>query len=108
MVTAGKTARGSLSVRTLATLAVVGTVAFGIFVSVSGTHADAGAVSLRVKLACRNDYKRFCSDFAVNSPELRDCMRSTGDRLSSRCIQALIDEGEVTDADIQASQSARR
>ncbi len=51
---------------------------------------EAGAVSLRVKLACASDYHALCSQYESGSPEVRTCMRAAGNRLSSRCLNALI------------------
>lgn len=57
----------------------------------------AGAVSQRVKNACKNDYFRHCPAYNVGSPQLRTCMTKAGKRrqLSRRCLRALIDHGEV-------------
>jgi hypothetical protein len=64
---------------------------------------SANAVSLHVKLACSRDYYAHCSQFSSNSPEVRQCMRAVGDRLSSRCLDALVDAGELN-----ANEIARR
>ncbi len=61
---------------------------------------NAGAVSLHVKLACSRDYFAFCSQFASNSPETRQCMREAGEKLSARCINALVEEGEVSKIEV--------
>lgn len=58
------------------------------------------AVSLAVKLACRDDYFAHCSMHAVGSPGLRQCMRNVGPRLSQRCIGALADAGEIKKAKV--------
>ncbi|WP_295559502.1 hypothetical protein [uncultured Hyphomicrobium sp.] len=60
------------------------------------------AVSLAVKLACRDDYFAHCSMHAVGSPGLRQCMRNVGPRLSQRCIGALADAGEIKKAKLAA------
>ncbi len=57
---------------------------------------SANAVSLRVKLACSRDYYALCSQFASDSAETRQCMRAAGNKLSPRCIDALVEEGEVS------------
>ncbi len=57
--------------------------------------APAGAVSDRVKNSCSNDYFKFCPSHAVGSASLRQCMRQVGRRLSPRCIDALVDSGEI-------------
>lgn len=58
------------------------------------------AVSLAVKLACRDDYFAHCSMHAVGSPGVRQCMRKVGARLSQRCIGALADAGEIKKAKV--------
>ncbi|MBS0232401.1 MAG: hypothetical protein JSR99_02830 [Proteobacteria bacterium] len=60
----------------------------------------ANAVSLRVKLACSRDYFALCSQFASDSPETRACMRAAGEKLSTRCINALVDAGEVSPTEV--------
>lgn len=55
----------------------------------------AGAVSGKVKNACSADYYKFCPSFAVGSTSLRQCMRQVGRRLSPRCVDALVDSGEI-------------
>jgi len=61
---------------------------------------EAGAVSLRVKLACSRDYRALCSQYSSDSPEVRQCMRAAGEKLSSRCLSALIADGEVTQEEV--------
>ena len=57
--------------------------------------SQASAVSRAVKLACASDYFAHCSMHAVGTPGVRKCMRAVGPRLSSRCISALVEAGEV-------------
>ncbi len=61
---------------------------------------DAGAVSSRVKFACAKDYYAHCSKFSPNSPEVRACMDSVGERLSKRCVNALVADGEVSGKEV--------
>lgn len=56
---------------------------------------SAFAVSDRVKNSCRKDYNRFCSAYSIGTPELRQCMRSNGKKLTNRCFRALVDAGQV-------------
>jgi adenylate kinase len=60
------------------------------------------AVSNAVKQACKNDYHAYCNNMVVGSNELRACMRKVAAKLSEACIQALVDNNEVTQADIEA------
>jgi hypothetical protein len=61
----------------------------------AGSVTVAGAVTERVKNSCSNDYYKFCPAYAVGSPALRQCMRSAGRKLSPKCINALVDAGEI-------------
>ncbi|MFT3733203.1 MAG: hypothetical protein QM780_17590 [Hyphomicrobium sp.] len=81
-------------------------IAVGFVIAAGAWTADANAVSLHVKLACANDYYAYCSQFASGSPETRACMRAVGEKLSSRCINALVDAGEVSPSEI-ARRSAQ-
>ena len=57
--------------------------------------ASARAVPDSVKVACSNDYSRFCPRYKVGTSKLNRCMRSNGKRLSRVCVRALIDHGMV-------------
>ena len=69
-------------------------IASGLMVSAAGA-GTAGAVTDRVKNSCYSDYTRFCPAYAVGSSALRQCMRSAGRKLSQKCINALVDAGEI-------------
>lgn len=88
---AGKSAFGF---RSGALMAAVAALACGVCTT------GAGAVSLRVKLACSSDYHALCSQYPSNSPEVRQCMRAAGEKLSSRCLNALIAAGEVSEEEV--------
>ncbi len=65
----------------------------------SGTLMAAGeasAYSSRVKSACRSDFSKFCPSYKQDSSQLRACMRSAGGGISSRCLDALADAGEIS------------
>lgn len=68
----------------------------------------ADAASLRVKLACSRDYYAFCSQYPSGGPEVRQCMRRVGEKLSPRCVQALIADGEVTQAEVSQRAAAKK
>lgn len=69
---------------------------------------DAGAVSLRVKLACASDYYAHCSDHSPDSPGVRQCMRANGLKLSKGCIDALVGAGEVSKDEVARRSAAAR
>lgn len=62
------------------------------------THAF--AVSDAVKAACKADYIAYCNNLVVGSEELRSCMKGNALKLSKGCLQALVDNKEVTKADV--------
>jgi hypothetical protein len=61
------------------------------------TVTAADAVSSRVRKACEKDYLKFCPNYEVDTPQLRNCMSQAGKRrsLSPRCLDALVDSGEI-------------
>jgi|GEM_PF-1102843 len=56
----------------------------------------AAQYSKAVKGSCKNDYKRFCSAYAIDDPGLRKCIDKAGPRLSRRCVTTLVNEGHVS------------
>lgn len=64
-------------------------------VALAFSVSQASAVSLAVKLACKDDYFAYCSMHSPGSPGVRKCMRANGSRLSQRCIGALADAGYI-------------
>ena len=53
------------------------------------------AITAQVKKACKGDYQRLCPKYKVGSPQLRACMEAKQFEISSNCVSALIDSGEV-------------
>jgi len=68
--------------------------------------SEAGAVSARVKMACAGDYLSYCSQHAVDSPGVRQCMRANGLKLSKGCVTALIAAGEVSKQEVARRSAA--
>lgn len=73
-----------------------------IIATALATASPAFAVSEAVKQACKSDYLAHCNHMVVGSPELRNCMRNVAAKLSKGCLKALVDNKEVTQADIDA------
>jgi hypothetical protein len=59
----------------------------------AGTPAH--AYSEKVKQACSSDYGSLCAKYKQGSSELRRCFESNRRVLSTDCIQALVNAGEV-------------
>ena len=55
----------------------------------SGAYAD------RLETACKQDYLSFCGEHPAGSTGMRRCMEANGKNLSKRCINALVDAGEI-------------
>jgi len=49
---------------------------------------------------CADDYRRFCSQWGLETRGLENCMRRHGDRLTNACIAALVRAGEVSQAEV--------
>jgi hypothetical protein len=57
--------------------------------------APAGAYSDKVQNYCKSDYLNFCIAHPVGSTGMRRCMEANGKNLSPKCINALVDAGEI-------------
>lgn len=68
----------------------------------------ASAVSVSTKLACRADYRSFCSMHTIGSNELRQCMNTNGPRLTAKCINALVAEGEISKEEVARRAAGSR
>lgn len=92
-----------ISLSSATRLALAAALATGnLIVGMGAAHA----VSLRVQMACASDYFSYCSKYPTDGPQVRQCMRANGHKLSSSCVNALIAAGEVSKAEV-ARRSAR-
>ena len=66
------------------------------------------AVSDRAREACKADYYQHCSQFSVGTDELRQCMRKVGEGLSTPCLAALAQDGEITKADVERYHASQK
>lgn len=64
-------------------------------VLVAGMPGAQAAITAKVRKACAPDYKRLCPAYKVGSAQLRACMEAKSIEISSSCVNALIDAGEV-------------
>ena len=71
------------------------------FASVIVPATQAGAVSLRVTMACSSDYFAYCSKHNPDGPQVRACFRANGLKLSKGCVDALVAAGEVSKAEVE-------
>lgn len=69
-----------------------------------GYAAEAGAEQSRyskaLQQACMADYKKLCGEYGIETAALRTCMDKNGHSLTKTCLNALIDAGEVSQAEV--------
>jgi hypothetical protein len=68
----------------------------------------AGAASMRVTMACANDYFAYCSRHDPDSPGVRACFRANGARLTKGCVDALVAAGEVSKTEVRRRAASNR
>ena len=66
----------------------------------SGGVAEAG------KRKCADDYRRFCSQWGLETRGLENCMRRHGDQLTHACVRGLIAAGAVSQAEVDRRRRA--
>ena len=50
---------------------------------------------------CAEAYRKYCSEYGLESAALRNCMDRNGRALPHNCVEALIDAGEVSRAEVE-------
>jgi hypothetical protein len=64
--------------------------------------------SKAVQKACANDYKRHCGEYGIETEALRLCMNRAGQRLTKRCVDALVASGEVSKQEVERRKRSGR
>jgi hypothetical protein len=77
----------------MTTARIIAALAIGL--GALGAAGAAQAYTGKVKSACKSDFYRFCPSYKLDSPQLKSCMRGAGGNISSRCLDALADAGEI-------------
>ena len=62
--------------------------------------------SKAVQQNCNADYKTHCGEYGLESNALRDCMDRNGGKLSKACVKALVDDGQVSQAEVDKRKKA--
>jgi hypothetical protein len=78
------------------------------FVSMLGFvgSAQSAAVHPHVQQHCVHDYKKFCSQWGLETKGLKNCMH--GDNLNHACVAALVQAGEVSQAEVERRKAAKK
>ena len=77
-----------------------------LFCFAGAAHAD--RYSKAVQKACGADYHKYCGDYGLESAALRVCMDKAGNSLSKGCVNALVQSGEVSQAEVNRRKAANR
>jgi len=67
--------------------------------------AQADSYSKAVRKSCAGDYHKYCGEYGLESAALRGCMDRAGKSLSKACVKALIQSGEVSQAEVNRRKS---
>jgi hypothetical protein len=77
-------------------------IAFALIVlSICSAHANRSNIR-----HCADDYRRFCHQWGLETRGLENCMRRHGDSLTNACIAALVQAGEVSQAEVNRRRAA--
>jgi len=57
---------------------------------------------------CAEAYRKYCSEYGLESAALRNCMDRNGRALPHECIEALIDAGEVSRGEVERRKKSGR
>jgi hypothetical protein len=69
-----------------------------VFAFILVPAAVAGVVTEREKRDCPNDYHKYCGEYGLGTEGLRACMSRNIKKISNVCVAALVDAGEMTQA----------
>jgi hypothetical protein len=83
-------------------------VIIGLTLALLPESAEARTYSKQLQRACANDYKAHCGEYGLETEALRLCMDRVGHRLSKVCVNALVAEGEVSQAEVNRRKRAAR
>ena len=70
--------------------------------------AQAETYSKAVQRACGADYHKYCGEYGLETAALRDCMDKAGQSLSKECVHALLEAGEVSQAEVDRRKASGR
>lgn len=83
----------------LSVLALLGVLPFVI-------SDQAAAYSDHLRQACKRDYIVHCFGHELGSASLKQCMRNAGGSLSRPCVDALVNEGEISASEVAKRRAA--
>lgn len=72
----------------------------GVAVISFADAALAQSYSKAVQQFCRDDYKKYCGEYGLETSALRSCMDRNGNNLSKNCVRALVRDGYVSQSEV--------
>jgi uncharacterized membrane protein YebE (DUF533 family) len=66
----------------------------------TAAEADTKNYSKGVQQNCNQDYKTHCGEYGLETNALHDCMDRNGNKLTKACVQALVADGHVSQAEV--------
>jgi len=83
-------------------------IAFVVVICFGGTSLAETPYSKAVQKACAADYRAHCSEYGLETAALRNCMDKNGQSLSKTCVQALVADGQVSQAEVDRRKKSGR
>ena len=71
-------------------------------------NAEPRKITEAEKNFCAEAYRKYCSEYGLESAALRNCMDRNGRALPHNCIEALIDAGEVSRSEVERRKKSGR
>lgn len=84
----------------LTSLVAMAGLAVAAFLTPSAAWSQAGTITKGMQNNCVNDYKKFCGDYGLQTSALNLCMKKAGPSLSPACVQALVQAGKISHAEV--------
>ena len=72
-----------------------------VCLNVSLSTAEPRKITEAEKNFCAEAYRKYCSEYGLESAALRNCMDRNGRALPHNCVEALIDAGEVSRSEVE-------
>lgn len=82
-------------------------IAFAVVAGAACAAHAASSYTKAVQQFCRADYKKYCGEYGLESTALRACMDRNGNKLSQSCVRALVQSGEISQADVNRRKRGR-
>jgi hypothetical protein len=83
-------------------------IAFAVVICFGGAALAETPYSKAVQKACAADYRAHCGEYGLETAALRTCMDKNGQSLSKTCVQALVADGQVSQAEVDRRKKSGR